>query len=171
MAGQLTIRELVTKWGFETDTKKLDQFNKNIETSKKKLDDFAENAGAMGRKLTLAFTLPIVGLASFSVKAASDAEEIQSKFNTVFKNIQTESTSTAKTLATNFGLSITKSKELLSGTGDLLTGFGFLFFGLELKEDHVLDADLIYKIVHPVKIILLDLFLIQLLDVGSLCLV
>ena len=60
-----------------------------------------------------------------TIKLASDFEETVSKFNTVFKDVKKEADSMAKNLQDNFGLSKLASQELLSGTGDLLTGFNF----------------------------------------------
>lgn len=58
-------------------------------------------------------------------KAASDAEEISGKYNTVFKNMGSEASRAAKSLADNYGLADSTAQKLLSTTGDLLTGFGF----------------------------------------------
>ena len=58
-------------------------------------------------------------------QAASNAEETQNKFTVVFRGINKEAQATADALAKNFGLSSRASQQLLSDTGDLLTGFGF----------------------------------------------
>ena len=92
-----------------------------VETSMRNLSN---KLSAIGKGMTLvggAITLISVGL----VKAASDAEETASKFATVFKDVAEEAKKAAKNLADNFGLSTNAAKELLSNTGDLLTGFGF----------------------------------------------
>lgn len=59
------------------------------------------------------------------VDVASDAEENASKFAVVFKSVENNANTVAANLAKNYGLSTDKSKELLSATGDLLSGFGF----------------------------------------------
>ena len=59
------------------------------------------------------------------VKMASDAEETGSKFAVVFQDVADEAAKSAKNLSDNFGLSTNAAKQLLSDTGDLLTGFGF----------------------------------------------
>lgn len=59
------------------------------------------------------------------VDAASDAEETASKFSVVFKDVTKQADAVAASLAKNYGLSSDKSKQLLSDTGDLLSGFGF----------------------------------------------
>lgn len=60
-----------------------------------------------------------------TISLASDFEETNSKFQTVFKDVRKSSEDMAKDLEKNYGLSILASRRLLSNTGDLLTGFGF----------------------------------------------
>ncbi|MEW6507178.1 MAG: hypothetical protein AB1432_05475 [Bacteroidota bacterium] len=57
--------------------------------------------------------------------AARDAEEIRSKFNTVFSSLQSEANKLADNFAKNFGLAGTTARDLLGQTGNLLVGFGF----------------------------------------------
>jgi len=57
--------------------------------------------------------------------AARDAEEISSKFATVFENVGDKAQASANDLANSFDLANTTAKELLGTTGDLLVGFGF----------------------------------------------
>ena len=102
-----------------------ESMRKSVERAKKSFASFTETARRSGAVLTAAVTLPI-GLLAVSLKnAARDAIETRSKFATVFKDIAAESERSANTLASNFGLSGTKARELLGDTGDLLSGFGF----------------------------------------------
>ena len=121
----LTVRELVTKWGFDVDDKKVRSFNKDIEDTKKRLDKLSTKLTHVGKAMTLFLFLPAVGLGTMFVKSASDAEETIAKFGTVFDRLTKQSNETALNLARDFGLSSVKAKELLGNTGDLLTGFGF----------------------------------------------
>jgi len=57
--------------------------------------------------------------------ASRDAEEMTSKFNTVFENISIKAGNTAESLANSFGLATSSAMKLLGSTGDLLVGFGF----------------------------------------------
>jgi hypothetical protein len=59
------------------------------------------------------------------IKMASDAEETESKFKAVFKGIEADSAIVADSIADKFGLADSTIQEMLSSTGDLLTGFGF----------------------------------------------
>ncbi len=90
-----------------------------------RLADFGRTAVGVGKDLLTKVTLPISVLGGFMIKAASDAEEVNQKFGVVFKSVTGQANKTASNLAKNFGLSTRASKEFLSGTGDLLTGFGF----------------------------------------------
>jgi len=85
---------------------------------------FANKVGSIGTIMTLvggAITAVSVKL----IKMASDAEETATKFAVVFKDVSDEAMKVAKNLTDNFGLSTKAAKQLLSDTGDLLTGFGF----------------------------------------------
>jgi hypothetical protein len=81
--------------------------------------------GQIGRSMTAFVTLPIVGAGIAITKLASDAEETESKFRTVFSDVESEADSVAANLVKNFGLSSKAAQQLLGDTGDLLTGFGF----------------------------------------------
>ena len=78
-----------------------------------------------GRTLTIGLTVPIAAAGASIIKLASDAEETSSKFSVVFKDVSREANDMANELTESFGLSSLQSKQLLSNTGDLLTGFGF----------------------------------------------
>lgn len=79
----------------------------------------------LGTVMTIGITAPLVLAGAKMVKLASDAEETANKFNVVFRNVRQESNKMATVLARDYGLSGLKSRQLLSDTGDLLTGFGF----------------------------------------------
>ena len=101
------------------------QFQSNLRKSTRSLKKFGDNMKRTGDTVLKGFTAPLLGLGVTVVKLASDFEETQSKFNTVFKDIRSDANLTAKNLSDNFGLSSKASLQLLSDTGDLLTGFGF----------------------------------------------
>lgn len=70
----------------------------------------------------------IAGIAAMGkalIKSASDAAETRGKFEVVFRAVRSESAAAAKDLQENFGLSRKSAQQLLSDTGDLLSGFGF----------------------------------------------
>lgn len=100
-------------------------FDRAMKKAQKNIKKFGTKMGAIGKDLTTKVTLPIVGLGVAAVKMASDFEETDSKFKTVFSSIEEQAESTAQTFRESFGLSEQSAKELLSSTGDLLVGFGF----------------------------------------------
>jgi len=59
------------------------------------------------------------------VKEASNAQETTNKFNVVYSKVMTNAASATDKLTQSYGLSSVKAQQLLSDTGDLLTGFGF----------------------------------------------
>lgn len=126
------VRELLTRWGFDVDINALERFDDQVGALRTKvntvgqnLDAVATGARAFGTRLSAFVTLPLVGAAGAALKLASDAEEIDSKFATVFASVSKNANTASKDLARNYGLSSSSAKELLSDTGDLLTGFGF----------------------------------------------
>lgn len=78
-----------------------------------------------GLKMTAVATLPLVLLSRSMIKAASDAEETQNKFNVVFRSIEGDANRMADGFAKDFGVANSTAREMLSSTGDLLTGFNF----------------------------------------------
>lgn len=122
-------------------------FNRNLNKVDKSLNSFHQDFRSDAKKSSQAWnvfagnvasnafsfaaqglTNLVSGLADFtvaSVRAAVDAQETASKFEAVFSTISEESATVASELQRNYGLGITESKNLLSATGDLLTGFGF----------------------------------------------
>lgn len=128
----MRIRQLLTSWKFDVRDEDLDRAEQKIKQVKKQAQSFTKQlnaiAGGMasvGRSATLFVTTPIIGVGAAMVKAASDAEETEAKFATVFESIGGEADKAAKDLARGFGLSSVAAKQLLGDTGDLLTGFGF----------------------------------------------
>jgi len=101
------------------------QFQTKMKRAQTDLAKVGKKMKSIGKTMSIAVTLPLIGLSVAAIKAASDAEEISSKFQVVFSNISTEANKMADVLDKSYGLSAKKSRELLSDTGDLLTGFGF----------------------------------------------
>ncbi len=83
----------------------------------------AIGAGAvlMGKQAVTAF----IDFSKEAAKAASDAEEIEGKFNVVFGGIADDATAAASKIAKDFDLANSTVNKLLGDTGDILTGLGF----------------------------------------------
>ena len=97
----------------------------SLKSATDKMQAFGDRMTQIGSTLSTRLTLPIVGFGALAVKSASDAEETFSKFATVFRDVSDNADEAFKSLRDNYGLSSKASKQLLSDTGDLLTGFGF----------------------------------------------
>lgn len=110
------------KRGLNKATSEIDAFGKKTKAS---FDRIGRSMTNVGKAMSVGVTLPILALGVASVKAASDAEETASKFNTVFRDISQSANEAAEELRNSYGLARQESQKLLSDTGDLLTGFGF----------------------------------------------
>ena len=67
----------------------------------------------------------VSGFLGDAVKTFSDLEEETNKFNVVFQGMGKETSRILADLRKDFGLSELAAKQMLAGTGDILTGFGF----------------------------------------------
>ena len=128
----ITGRNLYFKSGIDNK-----QLKKDAKAGNKEIDKMTgkvkKSGQSMAKSLKTAFKFIIgavivkkildIGKALF--KAGSDAEEIRSKFEVTFQSINEEADKVAKSLSRGYGLARVKAEELLSTTGDLLTGFGF----------------------------------------------
>jgi len=89
------------------------------------LKQVGSNLRNVGRTLSTAITLPILGIGGAAVKAASDVEEMQAKFNTVFKTVGGE---VSRELG-NFSKQVNRSRYDLQGMaatfGDIIKPMGF----------------------------------------------
>lgn len=119
-----TVREFVTKWGFEVDDRQIKLLDKQITKTQRNIAALGKIAVSAGRSLSLGVTLPF-GVASVAaVKLASDAEETKNKFNEVFKGFDKQGQESVGRLKDEFKLAGSTAQELLSDTGDLLKGLG-----------------------------------------------
>jgi hypothetical protein len=103
----------------------LKQFSTQMQNAQRDMQKMGQNLTKVGQGLSLGITLPVLGLGTAAVMAASDAEETASKFKVVFKDIAAEAKASSDLLRNSYGLSSQASNQLLGDTGDLLTGFGF----------------------------------------------
>lgn len=94
-------------------------------TELEKLKKTGESLSSIGSSLTLGLTAPIVGLGTACLMSASDADEMESKFNTVFKDLASEADKWANTYSDAIGRSQYEIKEAISNQADLYQGMGF----------------------------------------------
>ena len=100
-------------------------FDKAMKKAQRSIKKFGVSMQRTGQNLTRNLTIPLAGLGIAAIKMASDFEETDTKFKTVFSSIQREAEHTAKVFKKSFGLSSKAAKQMLGDTGDLLVGFGF----------------------------------------------
>ena len=109
--------------------KTINSFDKKMAGATKSTAGFGKMASSVGKIFKGAVVTAIVAgvakIAKSLVMAASDAEETQNKFDVTFSTVSNKADKMAKDLAKSYGLSRKASKQLLSDTGDLLSGFGF----------------------------------------------
>lgn len=142
------------------------QFQKDFENASKSVKRFADDFGKMGKQLqqagaalSLAVTAPLTLFAKASTDAARDAEELQSKFNFVFKAMKTDmnawaesqgdamgrSTQTMQDLAATFGLLFNKAAPTARAAGDLSKEFSQLALDLS-SFFNVTETDALEKL-------------------------
>jgi len=100
-------------------------FDRAMKKAQRNINKFGTSLQRTGETLTRNITLPVIGLGAAAIKMASDFEETDAKFRTVFSSIEQQALATAKTFEKSFGLSSKAAKQMLGDTGDLLVGFGF----------------------------------------------
>lgn len=118
----VTVREFLTKWGFDVDDRKIRVLDKNVTKVHRNLAAAGKLSLQTGKRLSIGLTLPILGAAGAALKFASDAEETRNKFNEIFKGIEKEGAQAVKRLGDEFSLADSTSQGLLGTTGDLLVG-------------------------------------------------
>ncbi len=106
-------------------TDKIKKTSQGLDRFRTRLRSVGQQAIKTGQSLSLRLTLPIVTALGFMTREIVGAEEAFNKFSVTFQAVGEEAELVAKDLRDNFGLSEKAAKELLAGTGDLLTGFGF----------------------------------------------
>lgn len=83
-----------------------------------------ESIAKVGTKLTAGLTTPIVAVGTASVMASAHVQEMESKFNTVFKTISAEADAWSTNYANAIGRSKYEIKEAISNQADLMIGMG-----------------------------------------------
>ncbi len=100
--------------------RKLDNIDKKATNIKKSFDAFAKKVAVAGTAIGTA----IAGVGVKSVQLASDAAEMQSKFNTVFGEMTKDAEKWASEFRDKVGGSRVEIKGMLADSQDMLTGFG-----------------------------------------------
>lgn len=111
----MIVRELITRLGFEVETSKFQQFDRQIETLSNKLNEIdrgtirmLDGLGRLGRQLTLAVSVPLAVAGVSSVKAAADVEQLSLSFEVMLGS----ATKGANTLKELFAFAATTPFEI-----------------------------------------------------------
>lgn len=108
--------------GTSKQAKKTNEEVKKTESSFSKLGKTIKVAFAVGA--VVGFGKAIANISKELINAASDAVEIQNKFDVVFKGIEDGAESATNTLVDGFGFARSEAQKLLSGNADIVQGFG-----------------------------------------------
>ena len=100
-------------------------FKKNINGASKTMSNFGKDMRNQGALLTATVTTPILALGTGFVKLASDAEETNSKFDAVFKDMAGSADEAFGTLAKTIGRSKTELKGYGATLQDTFVPLGF----------------------------------------------
>lgn len=95
-----------------------------ISQAQSKLSAFGDKCKAIGGALTAAITLPVVAVGAEIIKLASDAQEMQSKFSTVFGDSAEDAEAWAEAYGEAAGRSKNAIMTMMGDFGSVLTGLG-----------------------------------------------
>lgn len=98
------------KQGIEQAKSQVNGFQQSAKNLSKTMQDTGKKVSSFGKSMTTYITLPLVAAGGAALKFASDAEETQSKFNTVFGDMSETMNDWAETLAKSIGRSRTDIK-------------------------------------------------------------
>lgn len=98
-------------------------FKKKMRESNKQLDNFRDKAKVAGKALT-AFSLIVTGAGFKLSKMASDANEIQTRFDHVFEGMEDRANEWAENFSKSFGQSRSEIKGMMAELQDTLVPMG-----------------------------------------------
>ncbi|MGH9341986.1 MAG: hypothetical protein ACRD1R_20970 [Acidobacteriota bacterium] len=109
--------------------RKLDEMGDTAQKSGKKIESSfqaaAQHLQSVGQRMTLFVTAPLLAAGAGAIKAASDAEEMRSKFDAVFKGLSTDVRQWAATQAVAWNRSSLDLQEYLARLQDTFVPLGF----------------------------------------------
>lgn len=125
MPGALTIRELLTRYSFKTDTKPIKVLDNAVANLKKRVAAIDKKLIGAFKSIAKVSMAGAVGFAAASVKLASDAAESESKFAAVFKDQEGQVRQWSDAIAKQMGRSGFKIREFAAGLQDTFVPMGF----------------------------------------------
>jgi hypothetical protein len=118
------VREFISVFNFKLKDSDLKKYDASVKKTLNNLNRFGEGLKSFGRKATLYVSTPLA-IAGYSfVKAASDAEEAQNKFNQVFGGLSGQASDFADTLGNAVNRSSIEIKDGMSSFQQFAQGLG-----------------------------------------------
>lgn len=106
----------------ETTTQKIER---QMARANRAFNNLGKNLRNVGQRLSIAVTAPVAGLSALFVKAASDAEEMTSKFNVVFGQNAAEVRAWAEEYGDSVGRATQDLMEMAASVQDTFVPLGF----------------------------------------------
>lgn len=125
MAGAITLREFVTKWGFEVDDAALKKLDASFFETRKNMQKVADKATQVGKSLSLFATAPILAFAGISTHLAAESADFEARLKTVFKGISDDGVKSLDTFGVSVGMSSIEIQKMVGGMGQLLQNMGY----------------------------------------------
>lgn len=128
MAGKITLRELITRWRFKTDSKAVSDFARGLGNAKITAEGVGRSIAGMGKAIALgmAATAAALGYAlKKSIDVAAEAEESESKFAAVFKRDTKDMSAWSEKFAAAAGRSAFELRDQASTFGALFNAMKF----------------------------------------------
>ena len=121
----MIVRELITRIGFNVDTRALTNVDNRVSAFSQRLT-FAATRARRDAILFSAFaTVPLVAAGRALLTTGRRAEQASNRFRSVFSNIETNAAAAVMELRNSFNQTTISSTELLARTGDTLANLGF----------------------------------------------
>jgi len=103
----------------------LDDFSRQMSSMQSTLQGVGTKLKDVGKTMSLAVSLPLLAAGAAAINAASDVQEMQAKFDTVFSNVGGVVTDSLTTFADEVGRSRFELMGMAATLGDILKPMGF----------------------------------------------
>ena len=120
---------------------KIDSFVSDMDKVINKVENTSKKMEKLGKKLTLGVTTPIVGLGAKMLSLAAEAEELESKFESVFGNMTKEASEWSASFSKTMQRSEMDIKSMMSRLQNFLVGMGGT-----VEESYKMSQEMIERI-------------------------
>lgn len=102
----------------------LKEYSSEMQNARRELEKSGKQFQAIGAKMSLAMSVPLLALGGAAVKFGSDYQESLNKADVAFKDTSNEVRSFAKTTLDNFGIAEGSALDMAAQFGDMSTSMG-----------------------------------------------